>query len=199
MKDSKQTVKKLALLTVGMFAFAFLLVPIYDVFCEITGLNGKIEGPSTLSSVNIEEVDKREMLIQFVTHNNKAMPWTFTSEISQLRIKTGVQQSVMFVFENKTSEDMVGQVIPSVSPGRGAEYFHKTECFCFEQQKLLAGERVELPVVFIVDPNIPLDIGSLSLGYTLFDITDQLSENQIAALYEIIDVQSTTILRTRIK
>ena len=70
-------------------------------------------------------------------------------------------------------EDMVGQVIPSVSPGRGAEYFHKTECFCFEQQKLLAGERVELPVVFIVDPNIPLDIGSLSLGYTLFDITDQ--------------------------
>ena len=80
------------------------------------------------------------------------------------------------------SEDMVGQVIPSVSPGRGAEYFHKTECFCFEQQKLLAGERLELPVVFIVDPNIPLDIGSLSLGYTLFDITDQLSKNQIAAL-----------------
>ena len=182
MKESKKTVKKLALLTVGMFAFGFLLVPIYDVFCEITGLNGKIEGPSTPSSVNTEEVDKREMLIQFVTHNNESMPWTFTPEISQLRITTGVQQTVMFVFENKTSEDMVGQVIPSVSPGRGAEYFHKTECFCFEQQKLLAGERVELPVVFIVDPNIPLDIGSLSLGYTLFDITDQLSENQIAAL-----------------
>ena len=72
MKESKQTVKKLALLTVGMFAFAFLLVPIYDVFCEITGLNGKIEGPSTLSSVNIEEVDKREMLIQFVTQIGRA-------------------------------------------------------------------------------------------------------------------------------
>ena len=182
MKESKKTVRKLALTTIGMFAFAFLLVPIYDVFCEITGLNGKIEGPSTLSSVNIEDVDQREMLVQFVTHNNESMPWSFTSEISQLRITTGVQQTVMFVFENKTSEDMVGQVIPSVSPGRGAEYFHKTECFCFEQQKLLAGERVELPVIFIVDPNIPLDIGSLSLGYTLFDITEQLSENQIAAL-----------------
>ncbi|GIS85294.1 MAG: cytochrome c oxidase assembly protein [Nitrospina sp.] len=152
-----------------MFAFGFLLVPIYDVFCEITGLNGKIEGPSTLSSVNTEEVDKREMLIQFLTHNNESMPWTFTPEISQLRITTGVQQTVMFVFENKTSEDMVGQVIPSVSPGRGALiFFPKTECFCFEQQKLLAGERVELPVIFIVDPNIPLEIGSLSLGYTLF-------------------------------
>ncbi len=182
MKESKRTVRKLVLVTVGMFAFAFLLVPIYDVFCEITGLNGKIEGPSELSAVSTEEVHKREMLIQFVTHNNEAMPWKFTSEISQLRITTGIQQSVMFVFENNTSKDMVGQVIPSVSPGRGAEYFHKTECFCFEQQKLLAGERVELPVIFIVDPNIPLEIGSLSLGYTLFDITDQLSENQIAAL-----------------
>ena len=68
---------------------------------------------------------------------------------------------------------MIGQVIPSVSPGRGAEFFHKTECFCFEQQTLLAGEKIKLPVVFIVDPDIPKDIGSLSLGYTLFDITNQ--------------------------
>jgi len=181
MRESRKTIRNLSLTVAGMLAFSFLLVPIYDVFCEITGLNGKIEGPSVFSSKNIEE-DKREMLIQFVTHNNESMPWTFRSEIAQLTITTGVQQSVMFVFENKTSEDMVGQVIPSVSPGRGAEYFHKTECFCFEQQKLLAGERIELPVVFIVDPNIPLDIGSLSLGYTLFDITDQLSNNQIAAL-----------------
>jgi len=180
-KETKKTIRNLALTVAGMLAFSFLLVPIYDVFCEITGLNGKIEGPSVFSSKDIEE-GKREMLIQFVTHNNEYMPWTFKSEISQLKITTGVQQRVMFVFENKSSEDMVGQVIPSVSPGRGAEYFHKTECFCFEQQKLLAGERLELPVVFIVDPNIPLDIGSLSLGYTLFDITDQLSKNQIAAL-----------------
>jgi cytochrome c oxidase assembly protein subunit 11 len=181
MRESRKTIRNLSLTVAGMLAFSFLLVPIYDVFCEITGLNGKIEGPSVFSSKNIEE-DKREMLIQFVTHNNESMPWTFKSEIAQLTITTGVQQSVMFVFENKTSEDMVGQVIPSVSPGRGAEYLHKTECFCFEQQKLLAGERIELPVVFIVDPYIPLDIGSLSLGYTLFDITDQLSNNQIAAL-----------------
>ena len=182
MKESRKTIRNLAFSVVGMFAFAFLLVPIYDVFCEITGLNGKILGPSALSPESIKEEEKRELLIQFVTHNNEFMPWTFKSEKSQLIITTGVQQRVLFVFENKTSKDMVGQVIPSVSPGRGAEYFHKTECFCFEQQKLLAGERLELPVVFIVDPNIPLDIGSLSLGYTLFDITDQLSKNQIAAL-----------------
>lgn len=182
MSETKRTIRNLCLTVIGMFGFGFLLVPIYDVFCEITGLNGKIEGPSTLSPEAIQEANKRDMLIQFVTHNNESMPWIFKSEASQVKIRTGVQQSVLFVFENTTDKDMVGQVIPSVSPGRGAEYFHKTECFCFEQQKLLAGERVELPVIFIIDPNIPLDIGSLSLGYTLFDITDQFSENQIAAL-----------------
>ena len=77
---------------------------------------------------------------------------------------------------------MMGQVIPSVSPGRGAEYFHKTECFCFEQQKLLAGEKVKLPVIFIVDTNLPPEIGSLSLGYTLFDITEHMADNKVAAL-----------------
>ena len=78
---------------------------------------------------------------------------------------------------------MIGQVIPSVSPGRGAEYFHKTECFCFEQQKLLAKEKIDLPVKFIIDPALPKDIGSLSLGYTLFDITNQVkNKSQLAGL-----------------
>ena len=78
------------------------------------------------------------------------------------------------VFNNNTDKAMIGQVIPSVSPGRGAEYFHKTECFCFERQELAAGEKIELPVRFIVDPALPQEIGSLSLGYTLFDITDKV-------------------------
>ena len=109
------------------------------------------------------------------------MPWIFRSNTTQMRIVTGVQQKAYFVFENTTDKAMVGQVIPSLSPGRGAEYFHKTECFCFEQQTLLAGEKTELPVVFIVDPALPKDIGSLSLGYTLFDITDQLAVQQKVA------------------
>jgi len=109
------------------------------------------------------------------------MPWTFKSKKVQMRIKTGSQQEAIFVFENTTDKEMVGQVIPSVSPGRGAEFFHKTECFCFESQTLAAGERVELPVRFIVDPALPEEIGSLSLGYTLFDITDQIKESQALA------------------
>lgn len=178
MKESKKTVRNLLLTVVAMFGFAFLLVPIYDIFCEITGLNGKIKGPSDLTETTIEDKDQREVLIQFVTHNNESMPWIFRSNTTQMLITTGIQQKTYFLFENTTDKDMIGQVIPSLSPGRGAEYFHKTECFCFERQTLLAGEKVELPVVFIVDPSLPKDIGSLSLGYTLFDITDQFTEEQ---------------------
>ena len=83
MKESRKTIRNLAFSVVGMFAFAFLLVPIYDVFCEITGLNGKILGPSALSPESIKEEEKRELLIQFVTHNNEFMPWTFKAKKSQ--------------------------------------------------------------------------------------------------------------------
>ena len=80
-----------------------------------------------------------------------------------------------FTFTNTTLEPMVAQAIPSVSPGRGAKYFHKTECFCFEQQYLAAGESITIPVKFIIDPEIPDDISSLALGYTLFDVTEQFA------------------------
>jgi cytochrome c oxidase assembly protein subunit 11 len=179
--DSKKTIRNLVGIVFGMFAFGWALVPIYDVFCEITGLNGKVTGPSYLSENSQEMTVQRDVLIQFMTHNNESMPWTFKSEKVQMRIKTGSQQEAIFVFENTTDKEMVGQVIPSVSPGRGAEFFHKTECFCFEQQTLAAGERIELPVRFIVDPALPKEIGSLSLGYTLFDITDQIKTNQALA------------------
>ena len=165
-----------------MFCFSFLLVPLYNVFCEITGLNGKITGPSFYSAQD-ENAEQREVLVQFITHNNESMPWFFDSEKSQMRVITGNQYEATFVFHNTTAKEMVGQVIPSVSPGRGAEYFHKTECFCFERQVLAAGERIELPVRFIIDPALPEEIGSLSLGYTLFDITDRVQpEKEIAKL-----------------
>ena len=164
-----------------MFCFSFLLVPLYNVFCEITGLNGKITGPS-FYSIEDQNTEQREVLVQFMTHNNESMPWKFKSTETQRKVMTGTSHEVIFIFENPTSDEMIGQVIPSVSPGRGAEYFHKTECFCFEQQTLTAGERIELPVRFIVDPGLPKDIGSLSLGYTLFDLTKLKEEAGLVSL-----------------
>ena len=168
-----KNVFRLLLLTFGMFGFGFGLVPLYDIFCDITGLNGKVTGP-TFSSYD-EEIETRTMKVTFVTLNNKNMPWGFKSDSPQMKIETGKDYLMNFTFTNTTTEPMVAQAIPSVSPGRGAKYFHKTECFCFEQQYLVAGESITIPVKFIIDPEIPNDISSLALGYTLFVVTEQFA------------------------
>ena len=168
-----KNVFRLLLITFGMFGFGFALVPLYDIFCDITGLNGKVTGP-TYTSYN-EELDTRSMKVTFVTLNNKNMPWSFKSDSPQMTIETGKDYLMNFTFANTTAEPMVAQAIPSVSPGRGAKYFHKTECFCFEQQYLAAGESITIPVKFIIDPEIPRDISTLALGYTLFDVTEQFA------------------------
>ena len=123
-----KNVFRLFLLTFGMFGFGFGLVPLYDIFCDITGLNGKVTGP-TFSSYD-EEIETRTMKVTFVTLNNKNMPWGFKSDSPQMKIETGKDYLMNFTFTNTTTEPMVAQAIPSVSPGRGAKYFHKTECFC---------------------------------------------------------------------
>ena len=101
MNSSTKTIKKLSLAVVGMFCFGFMLVPIYDIFCDITGLNGKITGPSYLNEKTIVSTKQREILIQFVTHNNESMPWSFQPEINQIKVKTGEPQEIFFTFENR--------------------------------------------------------------------------------------------------
>ena len=153
-----------------MFAFGWLLVPMYYVFCEITGLNGKVTGPSFLSEESKAITEQRELLVQFMTHNNESMPWFFDSERSQMRVITGNQYEANFVFYNPTNKEMIGQVIPSVSPGRGAEYFHKTECFCFTEQTLKAHEEVLMPVTFIVDTKLTEEVNIMTLSYTFYKL-----------------------------
>ena len=134
--EARKSVLKLTLITFGMFGFGFALVPIYDIFCDIIGLNGKVTGP-TITSYD-EELLTREVKITFVTSNNKRMPWSFKSSSPQMRVETGQDYLMDFTFTNTTDKPMIAQAVPSVSPGRGAKYFHKPVCFCFEQQFLEA-------------------------------------------------------------
>ena len=171
MSSIKKSVSKLFLATVGMFLFGFALVPIYDVFCEITGLNGKVTGP-TFSEY--EDIGNREIKITFTTTNNNGMPWFFDSDRSQMKVKTGEQNLMSYIFTNTTDKPMIAQAIPSVSPGKGAQYFHKTECFCFEQQPLDGNGEAEMPLQFIVDQDLPADIKTITLSYTVrCDVTDE--------------------------
>ena len=162
---------KLVVAAVGMFVFAvFLMPPLYDVFCEITGIGGKTKGQyeGAVTAVDAE----REVKVQFVATNNGAMPWDFAPVEYQVRVHPGEKTAVEFYARNPTSRDMVAQAIPNITPNNAAEFFHKTECFCFNKQPLKAGEETKMGLVFIVDPELPASVTTITLSYTLFDVTE---------------------------
>ena len=161
---------KLVSVVFGMFAFGFLLVPLYDIVCEVTGFNGKTAGPYEVSGN--EKVDhERLVTVQFLTNKNANMPWSFRPEVRSVKVVPGEMNEAQFFVRNETKSAMVGKAIPSVTPFKAADYLHKTECFCFESQRLEKGEELNMPLRFIVDRNIPKDVDRLTLSYTLYDIT----------------------------
>jgi cytochrome c oxidase assembly protein subunit 11 len=165
---------KLSMTAVAMFAFAvFALPPMYDLFCEITGIGGKTAGAYTASEITIDT--SRKVEVQFVAANNATMPWDFYPTEDKVFVHPGESRKVTFFARNKTGNDMVGQAIPNVLPNNAADYFHKTECFCFNSQPLGAGQEAELEVVFILDPDLPVSVNTVTLSYTLFDITDRVA------------------------
>ncbi|MCY1447857.1 Cytochrome c oxidase assembly protein CtaG [compost metagenome] len=111
------------------------------------------------------------MKVQFVANNNIDMVWEFKPKSEQLVVHPGAVNEMIFVAHNPTDRPMTAQAVPSIAPSSAATYFHKTECFCFTQQVLKPGERIEMPVRFIVDRDLPKDVRHLTLAYTLFDIT----------------------------
>jgi len=162
----------LLLLAAGMFGFAFALVPLYEVFCELTGLNGKTAGrvQSQVLEEKATEVIDRTVTIQFLAQVGNGMPWEFRPMERQLEVRPGQSYTTHFYVRNRASQAITGQAVPSVSPGVAALHLHKTECFCFTQQRLEAGESMEMPVTFIVDSELPEDIQTFSLSYTLYRV-----------------------------
>lgn len=166
------TPKGLITFVVFMFAFGFLLVPLYDVICEVTGLNGKTAGQYEGELVNGSEEQGREVTMQFVVNKNDNLPWEFKPNQHQMVLATGERRETTYRVTNTYDHAVVAQAVPSVSPSEAAEYLHKIECFCFEQQPLGVGEHKDMPLTFVIDPKLPKHIKKLTLSYTLFDITN---------------------------
>lgn len=165
-------VGRLLLIVVAMFGFGFALVPLYDLFCEVTGLNGKTNTEAYIPLT--EQVDRnRTVKVQFLTTNNEGMPWEFKPQVFEMSVHPGEEIRTTFYARNPQNNMMVAQAIPSVAPGKAAAYFHKTECFCFNRQELNAGEDIDMPVSFIVDIDLPESVKVITLSYTLFDVTDK--------------------------
>jgi cytochrome c oxidase assembly protein subunit 11 len=157
----------LTLVVIGMFGFAFALVPLYDVFCDITGLNGKTGGRIRASSP-IAMDDSRDVTVEFIARIDPNIDWEFYPEERSVVVHPGQPRRVNFYAKNNKDYPVTAVAIPSVSPGVAAKYLQKTECFCFNAQSLGPGESMVYPMIFYIDPSMP-DVPRLTLSYTLFN------------------------------
>ena len=167
-RRNRRTAVRLALVTVAMFGFGFALVPIYDVFCEITGLNGKT-GRVEAAALDGQADLARTVTVEFVSSVNDGLGWIFEPEVTRMTVHPGQIYEAHFTASNPATSASAGQAVPSVSPGAAARYFNKTECFCFTRQELAGGERKRMPVRFVVDRDLPEQVHTITLSYTFFD------------------------------
>ena len=178
--DNRKANKKLLAMLVGMVffmvGFSFAMVPLYDIFCELTGLNGKTApGPAAGATRRVDE--SRTVKVQFVA-NNSAGGFRFRPELFEMRVRPGELTETRFHAQNTTDYRQTAQAVPSVAPGQAALHFHKTECFCFDNQVFEARAAKAMPVRFVVDPALPEAIKTITLSYTFFQV-DRVTANSL--------------------
>ncbi len=167
-KDSRTLVGRLLIMAVAMFGFGFLLVPVYNAFCEVTGLGGKTNRVAATSADTIVD-SSREITLEFVTVINAYAPWDFDSKVKKMTVHPGGLYEAYFVASNLTDNIKIAQAVPSVTPQQAAKYFRKLDCFCFTTQEFAARERKEMAVRFVIDSDLPDYIDTITLSYTFFD------------------------------
>lgn len=176
---------KLLLMVAGAFIFAFALVPIYNVLCEATGFNGKTAGKGVIrdgfgigglqaAATPAPKVDTgRTVRVEFTGTVMPGLPWDMRPLTLSLDIHPGELQQVSYLVRNTSDRPITGQAVPSVTPGQAAQHFEKIECFCFSQQTLGPGEAREMPLAFIVKPEVAEDISHITLSYAFFGLDGQ--------------------------
>ena len=152
-----------------MFGFSFALVPLYDLMCDALGI-GKIRAASGPTATTARE--PHTLTVEFVTTNSGQLDWSFYPLVKSMEVMTSQTYTVNFLAKNNTATRMTVQAIPSITPLQGSQYLHKTQCFCFEQQSLEPGESIKMPVVFLVDSDLPTRYTTLTLAYSLFELKE---------------------------
>ena len=160
------------LITVVMFCFGFAFAPLYEALCQITGLNGRSDTMLVATTTAATPDLSRTVTVQFLTVVNGGRDWQFRPETSEIKVHPGEFTTVNFVAENLLDQDVIGQAVPAVTPGKAAKHVKKTECFCFNQQPFKAREKKIMPVRLMLDPDLPKDLTTVTLSYTFFDVTE---------------------------
>jgi cytochrome c oxidase assembly protein subunit 11 len=158
--------RRLSVVVVAMFGFGYLMVPFYEKFCEVTGIRNIGRADEAVNT----QVDMTRTVRVELDGNLRNLPWRFHPKEPQVDVHPGELRQVVFEVVNTTSKPIKGQAIPSYAPQHAAQYFRKLDCFCFATQTLAAGERREMPVVFVIDPKVPDDLPTITLSYTFFEV-----------------------------
>ncbi len=159
--------RRLLLLAAAMFGFGYLLVPLYDVFCEITGFGGRT---NTVAEAGQENPDyTRSIRVEFVTTVNEYAPWEFSANRDSMEVTPGKMYYATFTARNLTNDTKVAQAVPSVAPVSASGHFKKIECFCFANQEFRPNEERAMPLQFIIDPDLPEFVDTITLQYTFYD------------------------------
>jgi cytochrome c oxidase assembly protein subunit 11 len=166
----KTTVLITTSIAIVMFGFSFLLSPLYNKFCKVTGINTTL----TENEFYQQQDQARKITVQFVATNNRNLPWEFFPRTQSIVVHPNEKIQIVFHAKNLTGHVMNVQAIASFTPIQATSHFHKIECFCFTRQTLNAGETKEMPVVFKIDRELPKNIHTITLAYTLFkDVQDE--------------------------
>jgi cytochrome c oxidase assembly protein subunit 11 len=176
-RANRRLLYALLLMTAGAFAFGWALVPLYGVLCRVAGISNAQakEGQAVVH----EAIDpNREVTVEFVADPASVGSYEFRPGVASMRVHPGKLYDAEFYAKNLTSAASVAQAVPSISPSVAAQYFHKTQCFCFSPQRFLAGEGRNMPVRFIVDPQLPAYVDKLTLAYTFYDTTQSTANRK---------------------
>jgi len=165
---NQRLLRKLLVVAVLMFGFGFAMVPFYEKMCEVAGLRA-VWQPGQTATANTQVDLTRTVTIEFDS-NIRLLPWTFKPQAASTEIHPGELAQMVYEVRNTLNEPVTGQAVPSYGPRQAAQYFKKLECFCFTQQTLAAGEVRQMPVVFVIDPDLPKDITTITLSYTFFRV-----------------------------
>lgn len=170
-RANRRLLRGLLIMTAGSFAFGWALIPLYDVFCRVAGVGN---AQARAGSINVQEaVDPtREVTVEFVADPASVGSFDFRPKAASMRVHPGKLYDAEFYARNLTQAASVAQAVPSISPTVAARYFHKTQCFCFSPQHFEAGEGRDMPVRFIVDPQLPQNVDKITLAYSFYDTTE---------------------------
>lgn len=175
-RRNKRLLLWLTLAVVAMFFFGYALVPLYNVLCSTLGINGKT---NTSKAANHSFVDKsRTITVLFLANNNANLPWEFKPLVRTIEIHPGENKKIAYYAKNMSNHTMTVQAVPSVTPGLAAGHLKKTECFCFTQQTLKSHQGMEMPVIFHIDNELPKNIHTITLSYTLFNAKKKVKRSR---------------------